>query len=338
MKKLIALTLSLLFLFGVASCDTKKNNNTPPQDDTGDTQSDSNIIHGHGAPNDNEGELYSLYVDDDTNKIYEKNAAYVPQISLTSLKRKQLDLNSDDAKWIYTNCVAGENFDKESSVGNALRSTFLSTNITLKCVMEIAATGQQKQNVITYVAYNYGNVLMKTEDNPANPSGFDGARLVGYSIYNVDNDQYQIFGNNNGEINDYTSYITSDDPGKRNIAANFTKRCLNNQLEETTNFSLFDTTLKELDNFTVANRIYSLSQTFSVSSALYDAMLTPMYGEGNYYVEFKDIEFKLNEEGTALEYFKFNFGYGNKDRTNTVEQSLYAEISDLRTTYFEFPE
>ena len=44
------------------------------------------------------------------------------------------------------------------------------------------------------------------------------------------------------------------------------------------------------------------------------------------------------EEITALEYFKFNFGYGNKDRTNTVEQSLYAEISNLRTTYFEFPE
>lgn len=338
MKKSIILTLSLLFLFGLASCGTKSDNGGSPQDNTDNTQAESsNIIHGHGAPNDNEGELYSLYVDDDTNKIYEKNASYVPQSTPAHLKRRQLD-NDDEAKWIYTNCVAGENFDKESSVGNALRSTFLSTNITLKCVMEIAATGQQKQNVITYVAYNYGNVLMKTEDNPANPVGFDGARLVGYSIYNVDNDQYQIFGNNNGEITDYTSYITSDDPGKRNIAANFTKRCLNNQLEETTNFSLFDTTLKELDNFDKTGRVYKLSQTFSVSSALYDAMLTPMYGEGNYYVEFKDLEFKLNEEGTALDYFKFNFGYGNKDRTNTIEQSFYAEISDLRTTYFEFSE
>lgn len=341
MKKLIALALSLLFLLGLASCDKESDNNVSTPDDTNNTQNDtSNVIHGHGEPNNDEGELYSLYVDDDTNKIYEKNATYEPQSNLVRLtsysnKLENEQENNDNAKWIYTKCVAGDNFDKASSMGNAFRSTFLSTNITLRCVMTIDATGQQHRDVITYLSYNYGNVLMKTEDNPAKPVGFDSARLVGYSIYDVDNDQYQIFGNNNGVITDYTSYINSDDPAKRNIASNFTKRCLSNQLEETTNFSIFDTILKELDNFVLTDGVYKLNRTFSVSSALYDQMLTPMYGAGNYYVEYKNLEFKLNAEGTDLDYFKFNFGYGNNDRTNTVEQSFYAEISNLRTTFFD---
>lgn len=330
MKKLIALTLSLLFLFGVASCDTKKNNNTPPQDDTGDTQSDSNIIHGHGAPNDNEGELYSLYVDDDTNKIYEKNAAYVPQISLTSLKRKQLDLNSDDAKWIYTNCVAGENFDTESSVGNAIRATLLSTNITLKCTLGIETSSQSKFDVITYLAYNYGNVLQKQAAS-SNVS-FADAELVGYSTYNIDSDSYRLFLKSGENIEEHTDYIDSTNPMEKSIASGFVNRCLNNHMEKTCDFALCDSILSELDNFTITDRVYHLNKTINgTSSPLYDEL----YGAGNYYIEFKDIEFKLTEDLNSLEYFKFTFGYGKNDRSEWLEEEFLAEISNLRTTYFD---
>ena len=354
MKKLFALSLGLLFLFGLASCDAESNNggSTPSGTDNTDTGPDntkdgsgspktesSNVTHGHGAPNDNEGELYSLYVDDDTNKIYEKNASYKPSSSVQLVSKHlntQLDtqLDSGNAKWIYTNCLAGENFGKESSIGNAIRSTLLSTNITLKCTLGLSTSSQPtKFDVVTYVAYNYGNVLQKQATSST--VSFDDATLVGYSTYNIDTDSYRLFIQSGQNLVEHTEYIDSTDPMERSIASNFVNRCLNNNMENVCNFALCDTILKELDNFTVTNRVYHLNKTINVtSSALYDAL----YGAGNYYLEFKNIEFKLNENLNALEYFKFTFGYGKNDRSEWLEEEFLAEISNLRTTYFEIPE
>ena len=130
---------------------------------------------------------------------------------------------------------------------------------------------------------------------------------------------------------DRTEYITSENVNERMIASNFINRCLNYQLETTCNFALCDTILSELDNFVATDKVYSLNKTITITSSPY---YDEMYGAGTYYVEFKDFEFKLSNDGESLERFKFTFGYGKNDRSEYMEEEFLAEISNLRTTSF----
>lgn len=320
----------ILTLFALSACSNNVESSTSgTQSSSSEQENSKNIIHGRGVPNNNDGQLYSLYVDDDTNKIYEKNIYYVPQSNTSnSIKRSN---DSDNGKWIYTKSLADENFDKESSVSSAIRNTFLSTNITLKITAGIDANGEHHDGV-TYYAYNFGSVLLKCED--AKHPGFDDAILAGYSTYDIESDKYQLFLNNGGVITDCTSYFTSDVATERSIASIYVTRCLNGQSEDSS-FSMVNTILKELDNFETTDRIYKFNQTINIdSSSYYDEMP----GEDNYYIELKNLEFKLNEDGNALDYFKYDFGYFDKGNSLTIEQTLLVEVSNFRTTYFEIPE
>ena len=325
----------------IAGCSTSNNEGDPANNDPGNNTTNNNnngsngnnnqvIIRGHGAPNNNEGALYSLYVDEDTGKIYEKNKQYVPTQANSLVKFA----NEDDSKWIYTNSIAGDNFGKDSALATAIRTTLLSTNITLKASLTINTTlGGHPFNTeaITYLQYNFGNVLQKAEDD--NHHGFEDSPVVGCSIYDVDNDSYRLFVNGSSGLEEHTEYITSSDPMERSLASGFVNKCLNNNIENTCNFALVDTILSELDNFTVNNQVYSLNKTISSTSQLYDQM----YGENNYYMEFRDIRFKVNNDGTALDNFYFVFEYGNLEKTETMLETLFLEVSNLRTTSFDLP-
>ena len=211
------LFFSALLIASLTSCSSggKPNGeNTPSGED--------NIIHGRGTPSNDIGSLYSLYVDDNDGKIYEKNKEYVN--ATTNLRRS----NSDNSQWIYTNCLAGDNFDKNSATADAIRATLLSTNVTLRCDLGIETTfngNNSNMDVVTYLQYNFGNVLQKQVVDKDN---IDDASLVGYSLYDINNDSYRLFLNSGGTIVDHTEYITSDNPGERLIASTFINRCLNN--------------------------------------------------------------------------------------------------------------
>ena len=326
MKKSI-LFISALLALSMTACGTSQDSNEPVTPSTPSNNEpapvDNSIIHGHGAPNNNQGSLYSLYVDDDTGKIYEKNKPYSAPVA-AAVKFAE----NDEAKWIYTNCLAGDNFNKNSPVANAIRATLLSTNITLKCTLSIDTNSSPHIDAITYLAYNFGNILQKQAADSS--VSFADADIVGYSKYNINADSYQLFLKSGDNMVDYTSYITSSDPMEQYIASNYVNRCLNNQLEKTCNFALCDLILSELDNFTVTNKVYLLNKTINTTAPLYDAQ----FGVGNYYLEFKDIEFKLSDDGNSLDYFRFTFRYGANDLSLTLEEDFLAEISDLRTTSF----
>lgn len=296
----------------------------------------SNIITGHGEPSNDLGTLYSLYVDEDTHKIYEKNKAYVPTSPLAMKKFA----NDDGAKWVDTNCKAGENFNKESPVADVLRTALLSTNVTIKAndhtVVNMGSSNYAMDSV-AYIAFNVGNVIFKTDAEGY--EGFDNAIIRAYSTYNADTKQFSLFmnevnGNYQGVNNfvDRTSYLTDEDPSHKAFAERFTKRCFNDYVESACKFALFDEILKELDNFTVTNKVYALDKVISVVSEDYIAM----YGEGQ--LKFSNLEFKLSEDSLSLDYLSFSLVYQTTDETNVISEDMRIEASNLRTTSFNIPE
>ena len=164
-KTLFFSALLIALLTSCSSGGKPNGENTPGGED--------NIIHGRGTPSNDIGSLYSLYVDDNDGKIYEKNKEYVN--ATTNLRRS----NSDNSQWIYTNCLAGDNFDKNSATADAIRATLLSTNVTLRCDLGIETTFNgniSNMDVVTYLQYNFGNVLQKQVVDKDN---IDDALLVG---------------------------------------------------------------------------------------------------------------------------------------------------------------
>ena len=303
-------------------------------DSSSASEQESSIIHGHGAPNNSQGSLYSLYVDDDTGKIYEKNKPYNATPSLEARQYRAID---DDAKWIDTNCIAGENFDKESPVADALRRTILATNITLKAtdhtVIDMGSM-HIDNSTIAYLAFNTGSVMFKT-DAP-NHEGYDNAVIRGYSLYNIDENSYQIFLNDGNEevynFVDHTDYLTDGDPSHYGLALRFTKRCFNEYIDGSCNFPLFDTILKELDNFTVNDKVYTLDKAIVGRSDIYDST----YGEG--VLTFSNIEFKLSSKSNSIDYLSFRFTFQTNDNSVSIVEDLRLEASNLRKTSFAIPE
>ena len=284
------------------------------------------VIHGQGAPSNTQGEQYSLYVDSDTGKIYEKNKQYVAPTS--SLKRAV-----DESKWIYTNCKAGPNFSKVSPVADAIRNTLLCTNVTLKANdhIEVHMGSMDMENTsVAYIAYNVGNVIFKTEDDTH--KGFDNAIIRAYSLYDIDQDQYSFFMNEGGVLVDRSAYIDDGDPAHEALINTFTTRCFNNHIEDACGFALCDKILEELDNFVVNDRVYTLNKTITGTSEKY----AKQYGEGQ--MTFSNIEFKLNEDSSALEYFSLSFRYRSTDNSVDLVEDMVIEINNLRTTSFAVPE
>ena len=332
------LTLFLLSGMSLAACDflEKPKEETPAGetegggeseggggDGGGSTGGNDNIIHGHGAPTNDKGSLYSLYVDDDNGKIYEKSKAYVKT-------NKSRAAGDDDAKWIYTNCEAGSHFDKNSAQADAVRTTLLSTNVTMKYSLGVQThegSSEGTMDVVTYIKYNFGSVLQKQALTPT--ATFDESMLVGYSLYDIDNDSYQLFLQSGPEITDCTSWIDSDNPMEKQVAIGFTTRCLSNNMENACHFSLVDTFLEEIDNFVLTDGTYKLDKQFNITNVpFYDAI----YGENNYYILFKDLQFTLSEDGKSLDNFRFYFEYGNTEKTSYMCEDFFAEVSELRTT------
>ena len=321
----LSIFFSTLLVFSMVSCS---NNKTPNGNDNEPGGDNGSIIHGHGAPQKSQGSLYSLYVDDDNGKIYEKNKVYTP----SSPSGRYME--DDGGEWLYTNCNAGSNFNKNSPVADAIRATLLSTNITLRCDLNIETTsgGQTSaMEVVTYLQYNFGNVLQK---HVTGKDDIDDAMLIGYSTYDINSDSYRLFINSGGTITEHTEYITSDNPQERLIASNFINRCLNNQLENTFNFALADYILSEIDNFKSSDNRYALDKVINITSNPY---YDQIYGPGNYYIEFKDINFELSEDNKSLKYIEFGFEYGKKDKSEVMKEILHADISHLRTTSFDIP-
>ena len=328
---------SISSLLSSSEPDSTVSTESSKSDSSSASEQDSSIIHGHGAPNNSQGSLYSLYVDDDTGKIYEKNKPYNGSSSLEARQYRAID---DDAKWIYTNCIAGENFDKESPVADALRSTLLATNITLKATDHVVLNreGSEPMEIssIAYLAFNTGSVMFKT-DAP-NHEGYDNAIIRGYSLYNIDENSYKIFFNDNGgheEVNnfvDHTDYLTDGNPSHYGLALRFTKRCFTEYIEASCSFPLFDTILKELDNFTVNDKVYALDKAIVGRSDMYDSM----YGEG--VITFSNIEFKLSSESNSIDYLSFRFAFQTNDNSISIVEDIRMEASNLRKTSFAIPE
>ena len=284
------------------------------------------IITGRGKPSNTDGAQYSLYVDSETNMIYEKNKAYAAPSS--SLKRA-----ADESKWIYTNCKAGANFTKESPVADALRNALLSTNVTLKAndhTVFNQGSFHMDNTSVAYIAYNVGNVLFKSEE--PGYEGFDNAIIRAYSLYDIDNDSYKFYMNEGSSFVDRTSYINDGDPSHEGLVSRFITRCFNNYLELSCNFPLCDKILEELDNFTVYDKVYTLPKDIVGTSDIY----TNMYGEGEF--KFSNLSFKLSSDGSSLDYFEFRFSFETNDKSVSVVEDLHIEVTNLRTTSFAIPQ
>lgn len=329
MKKLLKSTFLLIPLL-LSACSTPNENNSE-QSSTAPSSSEpitinTGVLRGHGAPSQDIGEANSLYVDEDTGLIYEKGVKV--NASSSSAKRA---VGANEAEWISTKTIAGEHFEEGSALGNIVRSSLLSTNVTLKFTLDITTTSQSSQSsmhVITYIAYNFGNVLQKQVTGQ--DDSFDASDTIGYSHYDKNNDRYTLYLKNGNEFVNRTSYIYSSNPGEYLIASNFVNRCISNHIEKSIGVPLADTFIHELDNFTLSNEVYYLDKVINTTSPAFDQM----YGENNYFMTLSEFNFKVNSTGDALDYFQLKYEYGDKERTSVLSEVLKAELINFRSTTF----
>lgn len=323
MKKILKYTFLLIPLL-LSACSTPNEDNSEPSS-TASSSSESitintGVLRGHGAPSQDIGEANSLYVDEDTGLIYEKGVKVSARTS--SAKRAV----TSDAKWINTKCRAGDNFEDGNAIGKAVRSSFYATNVTYKLTMDIEMTAQPAQHVISYLAYNCGNVLMKNVTNPADDS-FENALSIGYSIYDNDNDTYTALYLREGgsELSDCTELIAQNDPR----SYSFLDRCIGNYFDNKITPDLYKAFIEDINSFTLANGVYSLGKTIDTTSPL-----TTQLGSNDTFVKLSDFSFKLNTAGDALEYFQFGISFGLNDQSLVFNEVIKAEVQNLRTTTF----
>ena len=328
MKNLLkcAFLLAPLLLSGCSTSPSDPSSNppssNPPSGDPGNVVPplDTGVLHGHGAPSQSLGVANSLYVDDDTGLIYEKGVKV--SASTSSAKRAA----TSDAKWISTKCRAGDNFEEGDAIGKAVRSSFYATNVTYKLTMDIEMTAQPAQHVVSYLAYNCGNVLMKNVTSPTDDS-FENAQSVGYSIYDNDNDTYTALYLREGgpELSDYTELIAQNDPR----SYSFLYRCIGNYFDNQITPDLYKAFIQDINSFTLADGVYSLEKTIDTTSPM-----TVMLSSNDTFVKLSDFSFKLNTAGDALEYFQFGIRFGLNDQSLVFNEVIKAEVQNLRTTTF----
>lgn len=343
MKKAYKFVLPLVALFALAGCNTDpdpislvgNSSETPSNEVSSEEASQvsstvsseeaptSNVLRGHGAPGQDIGVANSLYVDEDTNLIYEKGVKV--STPTASAKRAQ-DVNS--GQWISTKCTADENFGEGSALGNVIRSSLFATNVTLKLSMDIEATVMpQPIHVISYLAYNCGNVIQKEVTSTTDDS-FENAVTIGQSTYDVSTDTYTklyLDENKDGVFEDRTELIAEDDPR----SYTFLYRCVGNYFNEMISTDIVKTFVNEFDNFTLSEGIYSLTKNVSTTSKL-----TTQLHSTDTYVTLSDFSFKVNTSGDALEYYQFGIEFGTNDQTMVFSEVIKAELLNLRTTNF----